>query len=253
MKAIILAAGAATRLRPLTNETPKCLLPVGGTAMLRRALDHLRAAGVDDFVIVTGFHADKIRSAVAEWAPGLRVEWIHNAEWATTNNSVSLWLARPAVADQPFVLLDSDIVFERGVIDALLASPHGDALALRTGQMGVEEIKVELDGEGRVRVIGKHIEPARAAGESIGIEKFSAAGGAGMFAQLHDRVRTQGLVNEWYEASWQQWFERGGVMHAVDVAGHYCAEIDTAEDLEAVGRALAALASAGRNGIKPRS
>ncbi len=240
MKAILLAAGAATRLRPLTNETPKCLLPVAGTAMLERALVALRAAGIDELVIVTGFQAEKMHSAVAAWAPELRVEWIHNAEWATTNNSVSLLLARPAVEGQAFVLLDSDIVFERGVVDALLASPHGDALALRPGQMGAEEIKVELDGDGRVRVIGKHIVPARAAGESIGIEKFSPAGGRGMFAQLEDRVHTQGLVNEWYEASWQQWFERGGVMHAVDVGAYYCAEIDTAEDLEAVGRALVA-------------
>jgi choline kinase len=239
MKAIILAAGAATRLRPLTNETPKCLLPVAGKAILERAIGHLRAAGVDELVVVTGFHAEKIRAAVASWWPELRVEWIHNAEWATTNNSVSLWLAREAVAGQAFLLLDSDIVFERGVVDALLASPHGDALALRPGKMGAEEIKVELGGNGRVRVIGKHIEPARAAGESIGIERFSAAGGRGMFVELSDRVRTQGLVNEWYEASWQQWFERGGVMHAVDVGGHYCAEIDTVEDLEAVGRALA--------------
>ncbi len=240
MKAIILAAGAATRLRPLTNETPKCLLPVAGVPMLRRALAELGAAGLDELVIVTGFHAEKIREAIASWAPGLRVEWIHNAEWATTNNSVSLLLAEPAVAGQAFVMLDSDIVFERGVVDALLASPHGDALALRPGVMGIEEIKVELDTSGRVREIGKTMDPARAAGESIGIEKFSATGGRGMFAELTDRVRTRGLVNEWYEASWQQWFEKGGVMHAVDVGAHYCAEIDTAEDLEAVGRALQA-------------
>jgi choline kinase len=240
MKAIILAAGAATRLRPLTNETPKCLLPVAGKAILERTLENLRAAGIDELVIVTGFHAEKLHAALAAWAPDLRVTWIHNAEWATTNNSVSLLLARPAVEGEAFVLLDSDIVFERAVVDALLASPHPDALALRPGKMGAEEIKVELDGAGRVRLIGKHFEPERAAGESIGIEKFSPAGGRGMFAELEDRVRGQGLVNEWYEASWQQWFERGGVMHAVDVGHAYCAEIDTVEDLESVGRVLAA-------------
>ena len=242
MKAILLAAGAATRLRPLTNETPKCLLPVAGVPMLRRALQNLQASGMEELVLVTGFHAEKIQDAVREWAPALKVTWIHNAEWATTNNSVSLLLARDAVEGQPFVLLDSDIVFERGVVDALLGSPHPDALALRPGKMGAEEIKVELDAGGRVLLIGKAFAPERAAGESIGIEKFSAAGGHGMFEELEDRVTTHGLVNEWYEASWQQWFDKGGVMHAVDVGAHYCAEIDTVEDLEAVGRALAARA-----------
>lgn len=242
MKAILLAAGAATRLRPLTNETPKCLLEVAGVPMLRRALTNLAASGIEELVIVTGFHAEKIQAAVREWAPSLKVTWIHNAEWATTNNSVSLLMAREAVQGQPFVLLDSDIVFERGVVDALLASPHPDALALRPGKMGAEEIKVELDAHGRVILIGKAFAPERAAGESIGIEKFSAQGGFGMFEELEDRVSTQGLVNEWYEASWQQWFDRGGVMHAVDVGAYYCAEIDTVEDLEAVGRALEARA-----------
>jgi choline kinase len=242
MKAILLAAGAATRLRPLTNETPKCLLEVAGVPMLQRALRNLQASGVEELVLVTGFHAEKIQAAVRAWAPSLKVTWIHNGEWATTNNSVSLLMAREAASGQPFLLLDSDIVFERGVVDALIASPHGDALALRPGKMGAEEIKVELDARGRVVLIGKAFAPERAAGESIGIEKFSAAGGFGMFEELEDRVATQGLVNEWYEASWQQWFDKGGVMHAVDVGAHYCAEIDTAEDLEAVGRALAARA-----------
>jgi choline kinase len=240
MKAILLAAGAATRLRPLTNETPKCLLEVAGVPMLQRALANLQASGIEELVIVTGFHAEKIQAAVREWAPSLKVTWIHNAEWATTNNSVSLLMARDAVDGKPFVLLDSDIVFERGVVDALLASPHTDALALRPGKMGAEEIKVELDAQGRVVLIGKAFAPERAAGESIGIEKFSAQGGFGMFEELEDRVSTQGLVNEWYEASWQQWFDKGGVMHAVDVGACYCAEIDTVEDLEAVGRALEA-------------
>jgi choline kinase len=238
--AVLLAAGAATRLRPLTNETPKCLLEVGGVPILRRAIDNLVACGISELVLVTGFHAEKIQAAVGAWFPSLQVTWLHNEVWATTNNSASLLLARGAVDGRDFVLLDSDIVFERGVLDALLASPHGDALALRAGAVGAEEIKVELDDRGRVRVIGKTIAPAKAAGESIGIERFSPAGGREMFVHLADRVTQKGLVNEWYEASWQQWFDAGGAMYAVGVGDAYCAEIDTVEDLEAVGRAIAA-------------
>jgi choline kinase len=241
--AVILAAGAATRLRPLTNETPKCLLDVAGVPILRRAIDNLLAAGVRELVMVTGFHAEKLQAAVQRWFPALPVTWLHNEVWATTNNSASLLLARRAVEDRDFVLLDSDIVFERGVLDALLASPHGDALALREGAVGAEEIKVELDAAGRVRVIGKTMPPELAAGESIGIERFSPAGAREMFAHLAQRVEAKGLVNEWYEASWQQWFDAGGAMYAVGVGDAYCAEIDTVEDLEAVGRALAARAT----------
>jgi choline kinase len=239
MKTVLLAAGAATRLRPLTEHTPKCLLDVAGRSILARALANLVAAGLDDVVIVTGFQAEKIRAAVATGFPGLRVTWVHNAEWATTNNSVSLLLAAPAVAAQPFVLLDSDIVFEPGVLGAVLGAPHGDCLALRTGHVGAEEIKVETDARGRVRAIGKQVPVERAAGESVGIERFSAAGGAAMFAHLEGRVRGRGLAHEWYEASWQEWIEHGGELWAVPVPEHFCAEIDTVEDLESVGLEIA--------------
>lgn len=241
-RTVILAAGAATRLRPLTNATPKALLPVAGVPMLERSIRHLEALGCDDLVIVTGFSADTLRAAVGTWATGATITWVHNDAWATTNNSVSLWLSRPHVDGRPFLLLDSDLVYERGVLEVLLRSPHTDALALREGVMGAEEIKVETDARGRVTAIGKHLRPEAAAGESVGIERFSAAGGAAMFGHLDRRVRARGLVNEWYEASWQDWIHAGGEIHAVPVAPHFCAEVDTIADLELVSERLAARA-----------
>lgn len=240
MRAVILAAGAATRLRPLTDETPKCLLPVDGVPILRRAVAVLLETGVTELVIVTGFHAEKIRAAMTSWFPDVKVTWINNDEWATTNNSVSLLMTQPVVEGEPFLMMDADIVFDRGVVDALLRSPHGDVLALRAGHVANEEIKVLLDDRGRVLEIGKHLDPVKAAGESIGIERFSVEGGRAMFRHLVDRVRGKGLVNEWYEASWQQWIEQGGALYAADVGDAYCAEIDTAEDLAHVSQALAA-------------
>lgn len=234
MRFVIVAAGTASRLRPLTNDTPKCLLDVGGRPLLGRVLSTIAAAGATEIVIVTGFLEHLIQAAVREWAPELSVTFVSNPEYETTNNACSLLLARPRVAGAEFVLLDSDILFEPGVLQAVLASPHENALALRPADdLGDEEIKCELDEAGRVLAIGKHVPPGRAAGESIGIERFSARASRRLFEVLEERVRGRGLVREYYEASFQQLIEEGVAIHAVSVGGLYCAEIDTLDDLSA--------------------
>jgi len=238
VKAVLLAAGAATRLRPLTDDTPKCLLLVAGVPILRREVDHLFSIGVTELVVVTGFQHEKIRNALADWLPATPVRFLHNHVWATTNNSYSLLLARPEVDGRDFLLLDGDIVFDRAVLERLLAGPPA-ALALRPARnLGAEEIKVEIDAEARVLAIGKHVPAERAAGESIGIERFSAAASTALYANLHERVHEHGLVNEWYEASFQQMIDRGTGLWAVSVESAFCAEIDTAEDLAATEEAL---------------
>ena len=69
MKAIILSAGQGKRLLPLTEETPKCMLPVTeGVPLLQWQLEQLEIAGVTEAVIVTGFYAEKVEALVARLA-----------------------------------------------------------------------------------------------------------------------------------------------------------------------------------------
>jgi choline kinase len=234
VKAVLLAAGTSSRLRPLTNETPKCLLDVGGAPILRRALAHLAAAKVHEVVLVTGFQEQKIQAAVREWFPQLRVTLISNPDYATTNNAYSLLLTRERVAGREFILLDSDIVFEEGVLRLVMDSPHADCLALRPDpNLGAEEIKARCDAGGRVLEIGKTFDPKLAAGESIGIERFAATTSARLFEVLEERVIRRELRREFYEASFQQMIDQGLDMRALSVGGLYCTEIDTLEDLAA--------------------
>ena len=100
MKAVILAAGTASRLRPLTEHRPKTLLTVGGVPILRRLLANLLAASVDDFIVVTGYLEQQISEAVRTWYPRLRCTFITNPDYATKNPS-SLLLARGAIHVSP--------------------------------------------------------------------------------------------------------------------------------------------------------
>src|SRR4029077_1750194 len=112
MKAVILAAGCATRLRPHSDDPPKTRLPVGGVPILRRTITSLLRAGFDQFVIGTGYLEHMVRDAVASWFPILDVTFVFNKDFRTTNNAFSLSLCRPHVENHAFMLLDGDVVFD---------------------------------------------------------------------------------------------------------------------------------------------
>jgi choline kinase len=239
VKAVILAAGCATRLRPHSDDTPKTLLPVGGVPILRRTITSLLRCGVDQFVIGTGYLEHMVREAVASWFPGLDVTFVTNADFRSTNNAFSLLLTRDAVEGDDFILLDGDVVFDLEVIEELIARGP-DCLAVRSvGEIGLEEVKVTADVEDRVLAIGKHVPVRTAMGESVGIELFSAATSQRLFAALHQRVRVQGLVNEYYEASFQQILDEGTTLYGADIGSMYASEIDTIDDLMAANQRLA--------------
>jgi choline kinase len=231
MKAVILAAGIASRLRPLTDATPKCLLPMGAETLLGRMLGNLEAAGLGDIVIVTGYLEDQIRCFVGERFSHLNVTCVTNAQYASTNNIFSLWLARNEVRGGGMVLLDADILFDHRILPLLLETPSPAALAVKTGvELADEEIKVEIDENRRVLAIGKHVPPHKAYGESIGIEIFSPAALEGLFAALENKVIREGKVGVFYEAAFQDWIDGGGTIAAVDIGVRAAAEIDTIDD-----------------------
>jgi len=239
VKAVILAAGCAARLRPHSEDLPKTLLPVGGVPILRRSMTDLMRAGFDQFVIATGYLEHMIRDAVASWFPGLDVVFVTNPDYRTTNNAVSLLLAREHVESDGFILLDGDVVFELGVVEELIERGP-DCVAVRSvGELGLEEVKVTADIHDRVLAIGKHVPVRSAMGESVGIELFSAATARKLFAALHQRVRERGLVGEYYEAAFQQLLDEGTTLYGVDVGSMYACEIDTVEDLREADAHLA--------------
>lgn len=241
VKAVILAAGCATRLRPYSDDTPKTLLQVGGVPILRRTMTSLLRCGFDQFVIGTGYLEHMVRDAVASWFPkGLDVTFVSNPDFRSTNNAYSLLLTREHVENDGFILLDGDVVFDVPVVEELVARGP-DCLAVRSvGGIGLEEVKVTADNEDRVLAIGKHVPVRTAMGESVGIELFSAATSKKLFEALHSRVREQNLVNEYYEASFQQIVDEGTTLYGVDIGSMYASEIDTVEDLIAANARLAA-------------
>lgn len=230
MKAVILAAGIASRLRPLTDNCPKCLLEIGGKCLLQRTFDGLIKNGIDTFVVVTGYLNHQIEAFLNERYKDVSITFIHNDLYSSTNNIYSLWLARKEAEGEDILLLDSDILFDPQIVGRLLKSDRKDILALNNHPLGEEEIKIIPDAEGRVAEISKTCSIPDAIGESIGIERMSAAYTTALYKELEVMIEGEGLDNVFYERAFERLIPQGYTFHVEDTTDLFSIELDTVED-----------------------
>jgi choline kinase len=220
----------AKRLRPLTDERPKCLLTVGSRTLLQRTFDAMIAAGISEFVVVTGYRGEMIRDFLLNTYPSsLTFHFLHNADYEHNNNIYSLWMTRELVRGREFLLLDSDILFDPAIIQRMLQEP-GTALALNRHELGEEEIKVIVDSNNQVVEISKVCSPSEAIGESVGIEKMEADYSEALFAELDRMIEGEGLIDIFYERAFERLIPQGHSFHIVDTTDYFSIELDTVDD-----------------------
>jgi len=232
MKAVILAAGIASRLRPLTDNTPKCLLKVGSKNLLERTINAVITNGIDEIVIVTGYLRSMIEDFVKSKYPQLKVQFIYNEVYASTNNIYSLWMTKEAVKGEDILLMDSDILFDPQIIARLLESTHPTCLALNSHELGEEEIKVIADPKGRIIEISKTCSIEDAIGESIGIERMSKDFVRILFDELDRMIVQNNQSGVFYELAFENVISNGAEFYVVDTTSLFSMELDTVEDFE---------------------
>ena len=231
MIGVILAAGMAKRLRPLTDACPKCLLKIGERTLLQRTVDAMIAAGIQEFVVVTGYRAEMIRDFLTKQYPSLNIHFIHNGDYEHNNNIFSLWMTRPYTDGKEFLLSDSDILFDPQLIRAVLAE-EGNALALNRHECGEEEIKVIVDSENRIMELSKTCSIEQAIGESVGFEKMTASYSTALFKELEQMIEREGLIDIFYERAFERLIPQGHTFRIVDTTRYFSIELDTPEDFE---------------------
>lgn len=177
MKAILLAAGHGSRLLPLTGSVPKCLVPVGGRAIIDHQLDACAAAGIAEAVVVGGYRVAQIAEHLAARRGGPATELVFNPFWAAASSIGSVWAAQDRLRG-PFLLMNGDTLFDPAVIAAAVADRRrGVRLTVEPlGTREEDDMLVEVVGD-RVRAVGKELDPARATHRSLGLI-VSAGGGA---------------------------------------------------------------------------
>ena len=236
MKAIILVAGMGTRLMPLTENTPKCLVKVNGVPLLVNTLNCLNKNGIKECVLVVGHLAEKVVECIGDEFENIRITYVKNEIFDKTCNIYSLWLARMHLNDD-ILLLEDDIFFEEKVIEKLCEDGHSNVIvvddykdfmngtAVTANNGRATEMILKRDQSDGFRYGGKL--------KTVNIYKFSMKFMEDYFIPTLNLYMGDGHLNEFYELVISKIIESGETQISVLTVNELkWFEIDTCQDLK---------------------
>lgn len=231
MIGIILAAGVGSRLRPMTNAKPKCLVTTAGKAILQYQIDAYKAAGIRDLLIVVGYEGGAIKE-YCKHIKDVNIRIVENNDYETTNNMYSLYLAREQAAGRSFILNNADLSVDVDVVKRLLEHESANAVAVDSSLYNEESMKVVVSSDGFVIDISKKIKEHESFACSIDFYKFSSEASLVFFEEITRIVEEEKNLKDWTEVAMQRLFRSQKLKFTpCDIAGLDWVEIDNYEDL----------------------
>ena len=227
--ALLLAAGMGSRLYPLTQNSPKCMTIVNDISILERLISNLKINGFKRLVVVTGHLEKHIREFLGFRAGNIKIDYVFSPLYKTTNNIYSLWMARKAI-NEPFLLLESDLVFDESLLDAMR---YPDRIAVAKMQPWMNGTCVTLNKTRHVKAFLADNEDSfgDTKYKTVNIYSFSLASWRRIEKRLDKRI-SDGNVNDYYETIFAEMIFDGSLsLHNVSFDGKPWYEIDTLEDL----------------------
>jgi L-glutamine-phosphate cytidylyltransferase len=236
--AIILAAGEGTRLRPYTDDNPKCLVKINERSLLDRQLEVLESFSFNTISIVTGYLAEKIeREGIKKYL---------NDRFSETNMVYSLFCAENAMNDE-IILSYGDIVYSREILKKLVESTHDISVVVdldweeywreRCDDPLDDAETLKIDQEGKIIEIGqtpKDISDIE--GQYIGLMKFSLKG-IKILKNIYNSAKKTGFLDgKQYEKAYmtdllQAVINDGHCVMPIFINGAWV-EIDSVSDLK---------------------
>jgi len=236
VKAIILSAGQGRRLLPLTENTPKCLLPVSDKPVLAWQIDALLAVGIDEITIVAGFQVSLIEALLQQrYANYPKIKILFNPFFEVADNLASCWIAR-TIMDSDFLLLNGDTVIESALLTRVLNSESAP-ITLSVDYKNAydaDDMKVQLDPNGWLKQVSKIIPPHQVDAESIGLIYFREQGPQVFSQAIESALRHPAELKSWY-LSIIDALAKQHLVNSCSVEGYRWCEIDFIEDLAKAG------------------
>jgi len=236
-KAIILAAGEGSRLRPYTEDRPKCLVEVDGVSLLERQLAVLASESVEPIILIGGYRVEMLQR------PGLQIR--SNPRYAETNMVWTLFCAENDL-EGPVLLCYGDIVYSREALRKVLRSDADVAVAVdldwesywraRNEDPLDDAETLRMSPSGQLLEIGQKPESiAQIEAQYMGLMKFSASGIGQLKQTFHDAKKAGSMRGKAVEKAYmtdllQAMIDRQCLLSAVPVHGGWV-EVDTVSDL----------------------
>jgi len=227
--ALLLAAGIGSRLYPLTRNKPKCLTIVNAMSILERLIFGLNQHGFKRLVVITGHFENHIRDFLGNQAGDITIDYIFSPLYKTTNNIYSLWMARKII-NEPFLLLESDLVFDESLLDAML---YPDRIAVAKMQPWMNGTCVTINKSQQVKVFlaGNADSFGEIKYKTVNIYSISLTSWHCIVKKLDQHI-SDGKVNDYYETVFAEMIADGSLsFKIVSFDGKPWYEIDTIEDL----------------------
>lgn len=232
MKALILAAGLGTRLRPITNDIPKSIVEVNKTPILFKQIENLKKNNIDDIIVITGYKSDimikRINNKYSD------IEIIENKDYDTTNNMYSAYLSKDKLYKKDFILMNADVFFESSIIKKIIDDSNPNIIATQVGLYNEENMKVKVDNQ-EIKNISKNIDREDSFGVSIDIYKFSSEGSKAIFDKMENYIDKQKDLNQWTEVALND-ILNNVAFKPCDIENDKWIEIDNHEDLKEAER-----------------
>ncbi len=227
--ALLLAAGLGNRLHPLTQNMPKCLTLVNGVPILEQLVSSLDQHDFKRLVVVTGHFENCIQDFLGTQVGGITIDYVYSPLYATTNNIYSLWMAREIIRE-PFLLIESDLVFDVSLLDDMLY-PDRIAIARMQPWMNGSTVTVNRFQEVKAFWIGKAGPSDELMYKTVNIYSLSLSSWHQIKERLDQHI-SAGRVNDYYETVFEEMVADGSLsLQTVSFDGKPWYEIDTIEDL----------------------
>ena len=241
MQALMLAAGMGKRLGRYTKNATKCMVCVNGKTLIEYALEALAQNGIKKMTIVVGYKSDVlmdfIRSKFGGGNPGgMEIEFIENADYATTNNIYSLYMARDVLCADDTILLESDLIFRPSIITKLMESKDENLAVVSRFESWMDGTCTLLDEENHITgILDKaHFNWFETADyyKTVNIYKFSKDFSANYYVPFLEAYQKAFGKNEYYEQVLKVLsFLSSSTLKALPVPGDDWYEIDDPADL----------------------
>ena len=238
MKAILISAGKGTRLLPLTEELPKCLMPLNNDiTVIEQQLRVLFSANIKDIIIILGYKVEMVEKKIFSlpFINKMNINIIYNPFFDVSNNLISLWMARHFM-DDDIITINGDDIFHADLINTLSADKNDIALSISIKEeYDMDDMKI-IHNNNTLQNVGKDIEFDKATGESIGIIKYTPKGALILRDKLDQMVRSKSNHQLFYLKAIQSIVDDGVKISTVEIPSEKWAEIDFHYDLEFVQR-----------------
>ncbi len=175
MRMIILAAGKGTRLRPLTDNTPKSLIDLGnGSTMLEQQIKGaIKCRHIREVVIITGYRSEQIEAKVKGYRSDIPIQIVYNPFYDISNNLFSLWTAQHLMQNEDFIITNGDNIYEDSVYQILnteCEKEDGIRVCINfKDEFDDDDMKVSFDSDGSTELISKKIPKENIDAESVGL------------------------------------------------------------------------------------